>query len=228
MKSVRYSFSGRALIGLGILAITFIGFSGIAQAQDARANRAVNMRSGPGTDYSIITTIPEGARVQILGCTSGYKWCGVDFRGTEGYAAGQYLTVVSGQYSGDVITGVGVGMAMTIPLWGYDYWRPPYYHSPGYRPPGWRPPNNRPPGWKPPGNRPPGWKPPGNRPPGSRPPPGQRPPGTRPPGQRPPGYRPPGNRPPGMRPPSGNRPGAGRPSRRPSGGGGRGGGGRRR
>jgi uncharacterized protein YraI len=210
LKPIKHSISGLVLIGLGVLAVPVIGFSEVAQAQEARANRSVNLRDGPGTDYSVITTIPEGARVRMMGCTAGYEWCGVDYRGTEGYSAGRYLTVISGQYSGQVITGVGVGLALTIPLWRYDYWRPPYYRPPGHRPPGYRPPGNRPPGYRPPGNRPPGYRPPGNRPPG------MRPPGTRPPGQRPPGTRPPGNRPPGMRPPGGNRPGK-RPARRSGG-----------
>jgi uncharacterized protein YraI len=186
------------------LLVASIGGPGVAQAQSARTNSSVNLREGPGTNYSVITTIPSGAYVRILGCTAGYQWCGVDYAGIEGYSAGRYLTVTSGQYSGQLITAVGVGVALSVPLWRYDYWRPRYYHRPGHRPPNYRPPGHRPPGAKPPGQRPPGAKPPG-----------QRPPGAKPPGQRPPGARPPGNRPPGMRPP-GNRPGK-RPAKRPAG-----------
>ena len=126
--------------------------AGQADAQTARANTSVNLRSGPGTSYSVITSIPAGSIVEILGCTAGYEWCGVNYAGTEGYAAGRYLTVISGQYSGQLITAVGVGVALSIPLWRYDYWRPKYYRPPNYRPPGWRPPNNRPPGSRPPGS----------------------------------------------------------------------------
>lgn len=191
MKPKRRLFSGSALFGLGVLVTTMVGFSETAEAQSARTNRSVNLREGPGTNYSVITTIPSGAYVGILGCTAGYEWCGVDYTGMEGYSAGQYLTVTSGQYSGQLITGVGVGIALSVPLWRYNYWRPPHYH---------RPPSHRPPGYRPPG-RPPVAKPPIQRPPGARPP-GQRPPGARPPGNRPPGMRPPGNKPgkPGKRP----------------------------
>jgi uncharacterized protein YraI len=170
-----------------------------AQAQVARANRSVNLRAGPSTTYSIITTIPEGSLVRILGCTDSYEWCGVDYRGSEGYSAGRYLTVISGQYSDQIITGVGVGLALSIPLWHYNHWRPPHYRPPGHRPPGYRPPGNRPPVVRPPIHRPPG-----NRPPGVRPPNGNLP-GVRPPSNRPPGMRPPGNRP-GTRPVHRSRP----------------------
>ena len=91
-----------------------------ASAQSAQANTSVNLRAGPGTIYSVITTIPAGGRVTIMGCTAGYKWCGVNYNGTEGYAAGQYLTVISGNYSGQIITAVGVGVALSIPLWRYN------------------------------------------------------------------------------------------------------------
>ena len=192
-------------LSFSMMCVGLASFDG-ANAQNARANTSVNMRAGPGTNYSVITTIPQGAYVRILGCTAGYAWCGVEYTGIEGYAAGRYLTVTSGQYAGQLLTGVGVGLALGIPRWRYDYWRPPHYRPPNHRPPGYRPP-----GYRPPGGRPPGFRPPGGRPPGFRPP-GGRPPGFRPPGGRPPGMRPPGNRPPGMRPP-GNRPG--KPSRPP-------------
>ena len=218
MKQIVFSISRIILIGIVCLGVPAMMLPLDAQAQDARANRNVNLRAGPGTSYSIITTIPEGSFLRILGCTDGYEWCGVDFRGSEGYSAGRYLTVTSGQYSDQIITGVGVGLALSIPLWHYNHWRPPHY----------RPPIHRPPGYRPPGNRPPVVRPPIHRPPGTRPP------GVRPPNNNLPGVRPPSNRPPGMRPP-GNRPGTNpvyrsRPVQRSGGGGSfrRSGGGRRR
>ncbi len=205
MKPIVILISRIILIGISCLGVPAMMFSLEAQAQDARANQSVNLRAGPSTTYSIITTIPEGSLVRILGCTESYEWCGVDYRGTEGYSAGRYLTVTSGQYSDQIITGVGVGLALSIPLWHYNHWRPPHYRPPGHRPPGYRPPGNRPPVVRPPIHRPPGSRPPVVRPPIHRPP-GSRPPGVRPPISNLPGVRPPSNRPPGMRPP-GNRPG---------------------
>lgn len=189
----------------GITAIAVTVMAGAAEAQTARANTSVNLRSGPGTSYSVVTSIPSGSIVEILGCTAGYEWCGVNYAGTEGYAAGRYLTVISGQYSGQLLTGIGVGVALSIPLWRYDYWRPKYYHRPDHRPPAWRPPHNRPPGSRPPG----AGRPPGGRPPGARPPKPTQP-IARPPRPTRPIARPPGNRPPGM-----TRPGRNKPGRRP-------------
>jgi len=48
----------------------------------------VNMRTGPGTGYPVITTIPGGAPVEVLGCQS---WCSVIYRGTEGFVSGRYV-----------------------------------------------------------------------------------------------------------------------------------------
>lgn len=194
----------RKYILAGLTALAVSSMAGAAEAQTARANTSVNLRSGPGTSYAVITTIPTGSIVEILGCTAGFQWCGVNYAGTEGYAAGRYLTVISGQYSGQLITAVGVGVALSIPLWRYDYWRPKYYHRPGHRPPGWRPPGHRPPGHRPPGSRPPKPTHPIERPGGGRPP------GARPPRPTQPIARPPGNRPPGM-----SRPGRNKPGRRP-------------
>ncbi len=213
------------LLGL-IFAASLVLFGGTAEAQSARTNADVNLRAGPGTEYSTIITIPAGSYVNILGCTAGYEWCGVDFAGLDGYSAGRYLTVLSGPSSGQLLTAAGVGIALSIPIWRYDYWRPKYYYQPGYRPPGWKPHKPmRPPGARPPRpERPPGTRPPRpERPPGTRPPRPERPPGTRPPRpERPPGLRPPGQRPPGATPPRPNRPSTrptrpDRPSTRPGG-----------
>jgi uncharacterized protein YraI len=48
----------------------------------------VNLRTGPGTDYKKITTIPGGARVRVLGCGS---WCQVNFQGIRGFVSASYV-----------------------------------------------------------------------------------------------------------------------------------------
>jgi len=171
------------------LACALLAKPSAADAQIARTNAPVNLREGPGTNYAVLAGIPQGARVRILGCTAGYTWCAVSHDGTEGYSAGHYLTVVEGVNTGALVTAVGVGVALSIPLWRRDHWRPRPHHRPewglpGHRPPGMRPPGHRPPSMKPPGHRPPSMKPPGHRPPSMKPP-GHRPPGMKPPGHRP-------------------------------------------
>lgn len=57
------------------------------------ATANLNMRSGPGTGYSILKVIPKGAQVQASTLQSGfYK---VTYGGTTGWASASYLTAVS-------------------------------------------------------------------------------------------------------------------------------------
>jgi uncharacterized protein YraI len=55
-----------------------------AEAYPGWASGSVNMRSGPGTAYPRITTIPAGARVEVYSCGGG--WCQVFYAGYNGYA----------------------------------------------------------------------------------------------------------------------------------------------
>ena len=49
----------------------------------AVASTNVNLRQGPGTTYTIITTIPAGAPVDVAGCRG--QWCQVTYQGQNGY-----------------------------------------------------------------------------------------------------------------------------------------------
>lgn len=61
--------------------------SGIAAA--AVVSNDLNLRSGPGTGYRVVDTMPAGAYVNVLGCTG--SWCRVNFQGRTGYASANYL-----------------------------------------------------------------------------------------------------------------------------------------
>lgn len=61
-----------------------------AHAALGLATGSVNMRTGPGTGYAKITTIPAGARLEVGRCSS---WCQVVFRGTPGYVSAKYVNV---------------------------------------------------------------------------------------------------------------------------------------
>lgn len=50
----------------------------------------LNMRSGPGTSYSIILTIPRGSQVEVLGSAGG--WAKVNYGGRTGYVSEAYLS----------------------------------------------------------------------------------------------------------------------------------------
>lgn len=207
---LRRRFSMRAL---GLLAGLVLAPS-VAAAVDGFTTGNVNMRTGPGTGFDKITTLPAGTGVDVIGCTDN-GWCQVSAGGPPGWVSRSYLERMSGPppaYDGPPIV-VAPPVVVPPPYYGGFYgpgWYPPLGWGPGYPgyrppPPGWRPP----PGYGPPGYPPrPGYGPPGYGQPGYRPPPpgygqpGYRPPPPPPGGQ--PGYRPPPPPPggqPGYRPP---------------------------
>lgn len=49
----------------------------------------LNLRSGPGTSNSILTTIPNGAKVEVI---SKGTWSQVKYNGIVGYVQNSYLT----------------------------------------------------------------------------------------------------------------------------------------
>jgi len=63
-------------------------------AEDIRVTTAsLNLRSGPGTSYSIIRVMPKGATVSVLSVSG--SWAKVIYSGITGYASIAYLTPVS-------------------------------------------------------------------------------------------------------------------------------------
>jgi len=51
----------------------------------------VNLRSGPGTNFSAIRTLPVGTGIDIGDCDDAGSWCAVTVEGTRGFVSGQYL-----------------------------------------------------------------------------------------------------------------------------------------
>jgi uncharacterized protein YraI len=58
----------------------------------ATAMMPLNIRSGPGPQYSVVGAIPSRARATITGCIQGSLWCQVSYNGLQGWAYAQYLT----------------------------------------------------------------------------------------------------------------------------------------
>jgi uncharacterized protein YraI len=214
----------------GLTSLLLVSAAAFAQTP-AATNGPVNLRAGPGQDYPVVSQLPGGVPVTVMGCVAGYTWCDVALPNLRGWV---YAGRISYPYQGSPVPVLNYGTVIGLPIvtfsigtyWGNYYRGRPWYHDQSrwaHRPP---PPPPRPGGGRPPGP-PPGGHPPGHgggRPPGG-PPPGHgggRPPGGQPPGNgggRPPGGQPPGNG--GARPPGGQPPGSGG---RPPGGGGGGGG----
>lgn len=109
----------------GILAIGVLA-AGAAQAADAISTADLNIRTGPGTGYAALGTIPGMAPVNVRGCTSGYGWCQVSYGGLFGWASSRYLAFREGSAGGSsddfgrtaaligipLIAGVAIGAAL--------------------------------------------------------------------------------------------------------------------
>jgi len=59
---------------------------------DAVTNTSVNVRTGPGTSYSIVTQLASGTAVQTTGVTSG-DWTQISFEGADRWLYSAYITV---------------------------------------------------------------------------------------------------------------------------------------
>lgn len=100
LKAVAFSF--------GLLTATS------AMAASAFVTTDLNVRAGPSTGYPAVGVLPNGALVEVLGCTSGYSWCRVNYGGLDGWASSAYLAHQSGGYAGR--TYAGTAATIGIPL----------------------------------------------------------------------------------------------------------------
>ena len=69
---------------------------------------SLNVRSGPGTGYSRIGSLPNGASVTILGTSNG--WYQISYNGGTGYVSASYVTLNGGGGGG----GTGSGTTGTV------------------------------------------------------------------------------------------------------------------
>lgn len=65
----------------------------------ALAQNGLNLRTGPGTGYSIIGKIPYGTKVELL--NAGSTWSRIRFSQKEGYVSSRYLGDAPGQPAGE-------------------------------------------------------------------------------------------------------------------------------
>ena len=110
----------------------------LAQAANAFVTGNVNIRSGPGTQYGRLATIPAGAAVTIRGCLSGYSWCDVRYAGRNGWVSSNYLQAI---YQNRRRPLIYVGPRIRLPVISYHRPRPPHLRPRPPRPPHW---NHRP------------------------------------------------------------------------------------
>jgi uncharacterized protein YraI len=97
--------------------------AGCALAAPAIVETDLNLRAGPGTQFSVIGVLPAGATVDVGNCTG--SWCMVSFAGGSGFASSSYLAMAG---SGSVYAAA----PSTVYRDGYYYGDPRYAYSYGY------------------------------------------------------------------------------------------------
>ncbi|MGV3649866.1 MAG: peptidase inhibitor family I36 protein [Devosia sp.] len=79
------------LIRVTLASVALLALGGGARAVEAVATTNVNVRTGPGTTFSIVDRMIPGERVDIRECTAA-NWCFVDREGADGWVSSTYLT----------------------------------------------------------------------------------------------------------------------------------------
>lgn len=80
----------------------------------ALATVQLNMRTGPGTQYSTIRSVPAGGVISLIQCTSGYTWCEGTYQGSRGWMSGQYLRSTNPQYATQPVTNTGAQLGLQL------------------------------------------------------------------------------------------------------------------
>ncbi|MEP0582085.1 MAG: SH3 domain-containing protein, partial [Roseibium sp.] len=64
-----------------------------ASAETAVTVSDLNMRSGPGTRFSVVQVLDENTSVKVHGCTASATWCDVGYGYKRGWVSARYLNV---------------------------------------------------------------------------------------------------------------------------------------
>lgn len=86
-----HQFIGRKLTACLLAAVT-LATPAFAASGTVSADGGLRMRNGVGTDAAVITTLPNGAEVDVSGITED-GWFQVSYMDTMGYVSGDYVTI---------------------------------------------------------------------------------------------------------------------------------------
>lgn len=86
------------IVSLSLLTgLALAGTLASAAAQTAVSLDLANLRSGPGTGYAVITTVPQNAPLNVLRCRN--SWCRVSWQGQTGYIAASLVGRTTGSFA---------------------------------------------------------------------------------------------------------------------------------
>jgi uncharacterized protein YraI len=76
----------------------------------------LNVRSGPGFQYSVVAQMAPNEPAAVTGCISNYTWCGVAIGGVTGWASAEYLvTDAGGKLTNLQVSGARLGIPIVVP-----------------------------------------------------------------------------------------------------------------
>lgn len=110
MKAKYYSSAAAMAVAV------FLAGSASAQTM-ATATSDLNVRSGPGPEYSVVGVIPSNGQATLNGCIENSKWCQVEANGVSGWAYSDYLLA---QHSGRQVVVTEGRAEMAVPVTRYD------------------------------------------------------------------------------------------------------------
>ncbi|MGD9740771.1 MAG: SH3 domain-containing protein [Bauldia sp.] len=79
-----------------------------------RATAQLNMRTGPGTNYPSIGSIPANGVAVLTRCVEGYVWCEAQYAGRTGWVSARYLQSVSPQFGTQPVNVIGPQLGLRI------------------------------------------------------------------------------------------------------------------
>lgn len=77
-------------IVLALAALSMLATSAAAIAAPASATTALNIRTGPGTNFNVLDTLLAGENVEVTECVSN-GWCHIEHDGPNGWVSSSYL-----------------------------------------------------------------------------------------------------------------------------------------
>jgi uncharacterized protein YraI len=81
-------FRRLSLVVVGCLAL--LAAPQAAEAASGWTTTTLNLRSGPGTHFPVVTAMPAGAAVEVVNCAS---WCELYYGRRHGYASARYISL---------------------------------------------------------------------------------------------------------------------------------------
>jgi uncharacterized protein YraI len=99
--------------GVAVAATAAVVFIPAANAAPGTVTANVNVRSGPGTNYSVLGTATRGQQVDVQQCQG--SWCYVVKSGADGWVSSRYLTAAGGQTVNPTNPGISFGFSVGGP-----------------------------------------------------------------------------------------------------------------